>query len=777
SDIRDMFLFKEGQIARTDLLSEADKQLNEALAGRGFPRASVSVSMVATSMPYSKDLVIKVDEGQPLLIKRIRINGESEEEIRKVMRIIEGDVYDQRVVKKDLEKIRDYYKGLRYLNPAVSYRFENEALMLDVGKGKKLEINFQGNEVFSLRRLMKEMPFFDSGAVRDDLIEDAARKITSLYYAKGYASAQVAQVMSEEGDTVMLRFYVFEGEQITVSDIKLPGVTLNEKNLKDVLPMKEGENYNPDMLYQDIAVIREFYVALGYLAVDVETPSVNVDKDKAVITISVKEGPKTLISKLEITGAGAVPADEVLRVLRLKEGHPYNEVDIADGRSRVIDMYFEKGFIDIVINTKVDFAGENALVTYDIHEGEKTFFGKTIITGNTKTKARVISREFLHQESAPFSYSILSKERQKLYRLGLFTEIRMEALDPHDHKRDIKLEVEEGNAGSVEFGVGYSNYEKFTGFVDVGYKNLFGMNRQASLRVGYNSIEKLYSINYYDPWLLDMPLPFKGVVYRTERDEKNIDTKVVMYKYRKHGVSLGIEKPLTDELKGELYYDYVLSKTFEVQPDIILTDKDVGNLGISSVRPGIIYDTRDNPFQPRKGILAGLTVEVASSVLLSETNFVKAVFNGSAYQEISRPLVAAAAFRLGMARCWGGDSSILPLVERFFLGGRNTVRGYAHDTLGPKGINGNPTGGNAFFETNLELRAFLGKGIGVVTFLDSGNVWQRVGDIDWSLKHAVGMGLRYDTPVGPFRLDYGYKLKKEEGLSRGELIFSIGQAF
>jgi outer membrane protein insertion porin family len=131
---------------------------------------------------------------------------------------------------------------------------------------------------------------------------------------------------------------------------------------------------------------------------------------------------------------------------------------------------------------------------------------------------------------------------------------------------------------------------------------------------------------------------------------------------------------------------------------------------------------------------------------------------------------------LGVAHAWG-SSEILPLVERFFLGGRSTVRGYAQDTLGPRGGAGNPTGGNAFIETNLELRTSLGKGIGLVTFLDSGNVWQKAGDINWSLKHAVGLGLRYNTPVGPLRVDYGYKLKKEEGLSRGEIFFSIGQAF
>jgi outer membrane protein insertion porin family len=302
------------------------------------------------------------------------------------------------------------------------------------------------------------------------------------------------------------------------------------------------------------------------------------------------------------------------------------------------------------------------------------------------------------------------------------------------------------------------------------------MNRQASLRIGYNSLEKLYSLNYVDPWFLDRKLQLRGTLFHSDREEKNIDTKVILYRYRKNGLSLGIEKQYTSAIKGELYYEYVLSKTRDVQPDMILTDRDSGKVAVSSLRPGIAFDTRDNPFDPHHGVLAGLTLKVASSALASQVNFGKAIFNGSIYHEISKPFVLAVAVRYGVAQGWG-PTTILPLVERFFLGGRSTVRGYAQDTLGPRGIFGNPTGGNTFVETNLELRTSLGKGLGLVNFLDSGNVWQKVGDIDWSLKHAVGIGVRYNTPVGPLRVDYGYKLKKEEGLGRSEIFFSIGQAF
>jgi outer membrane protein insertion porin family len=778
--IRAMFPLKEGQLLRHDRLDNAVSQLREALIERGFPHARASVEISPASGMYTKDLTITLNEGPPLLIERIVIRGAPDEEIEEIRDLIpmkEGDIYDTSALPKAVERIRNHYKGLGYLNPTVSHLFADGTMDITVTLGRKLTVRFEGNTVFGSGRLAKEIPFSDAGEVRDDVIEDAARKITSLYYGKGYASCQVAPVISEApGNATEITFFIFEGERVTVGALMFPGMTLPEKNLKEVLPLKEGDDYNPNLVSSDADVVREFYVALGYLGVEVESPGVRIEQNKALITMSVKEGQKTVISEVEVTGYRSVAPEEILKAIGLKPGDAYNEVDMADARLRVIELCQDKGFLDVFVSPKVEIAEEKARITFEIQEGERTFFGKTIITGNTGTKREVIARELLHRESAPFNYGVIAKERQRLYKLGLFANVRVEPLDLYDHRRDIHIEVVEGDAGTVEFGVGYNNFDKFTGFVDIGYANLFGMNRQLSLRVGYNSLERLYAINYVDPWFLDQPLQLKGTVFLNERDEKNIDTKVVMYRYRKQGISLGVEKRYSSTTKGEIYYEYVFADTSDVQPDIVLTAKDVGSLGISSIRPGITYDTRDNPFDPRNGVLAGVTMKVASSAFLSETSFAKAVVNGSLYHEVARPFVLAVAFRFGIAHAWG-SSEILPLIERFFLGGRSTVRGYAQDTLGPRGSAGNPTGGNAFIETNLELRTSLGKGIGLVTFLDSGNVWQRIGDIDGSLKHAVGVGLRYNTPVGPVRVDYGYKLKKEEGLSRGELFFSIGQAF
>jgi outer membrane protein insertion porin family len=169
-------------------------------------------------------------------------------------------------------------------------------------------------------------------------------------------------------------------------------------------------------------------------------------------------------------------------------------------------------------------------------------------------------------------------------------------------------------------------------------------------------------------------------------------------------------------------------------------------------------------------------LKFASKAFFSETEFIKATFQSSWFFELKKGIVFAASFRGGVAHAFG-DTEELPLVERFFLGGRTTVRGYSHDTLGPKSAEGDPTGGNVFALINGEFRISLGRGFGLVTFVDGGNVWKVIDDVEPSLKYTVGAGLRYRTPVGPVRIDYGHKLERETGESAGEIHFSFGHAF
>ncbi len=232
------------------------------------------------------------------------------------------------------------------------------------------------------------------------------------------------------------------------------------------------------------------------------------------------------------------------------------------------------------------------------------------------------------------------------------------------------------------------------------------MNKQIFSRIELSSLEKRSYITYVDPWMWK-DLTFKSSLLFERSDIKNIDTKDIIYKLKRYSASAGFEKIFFESFKAEILYEATYSKTWDVMPEVVISDQDIGELFISGIKASLIYDSRDNPFDPTKGWLAGVTSKLSNEFLGSEINFMKSSFYVNKYTELTKGLVLATSLRGGWAWLYGKTEN-LPISERFFLGGRDTVRGYAQNTLGPK-QNNQPTGGNAFLMGNLEFRTYLGK--------------------------------------------------------------------
>jgi outer membrane protein insertion porin family len=775
--IEKLFLVKENAILRYDLKDYYAAEMKSALADRGFSKASVEIKTEQTQQDYKVNLFLIITEGEPDVIKSISINGPSDK-IKTLLKIAEGDIYDQSKVRKSIEKIKTYYKENNYLAAVVGpYSFDEGELIIDVDPGKKLNIIFEGNRSINSNDLLKETSIFEAGEFSEDIVDEAASRISALYHANGFPFVQIAPVITTSSDDINISFFIFEGEEISVNSIKFTGITIEEEKLSEIISLKKGSEYNPDSVDTDVKTIIELYNSLGYLNAKIEDVKIEIKQSAADISFLINEGSRTLIDEIEIKGARIIQPEEIRKSIELKVGDPYNEMDISNARFKIIDLYNSLGFSDTAVNVNQELTEKGMLLTFNINEMPLTFFGSTVITGNKATNYKVIKRELLYKEGSPFSRALVNKSRQKLYKLGLFTDVALEQIEKTDITKDIQVKVKEGNAGAVEFGVGYGDYERYRGSLGLSYRNLFGMNRQASFRTELSTLESRYVANYTEPWFLGYKIPFKVTFLHENRTEIVMETRETRYKLKKYSANMGVEKELNDYFKGELYYEYALVNTYDVKPGIILTKEDTGTLTISSIRPALVYDTRDNPFDPKKGILAGITLKTASGFLLSETDFVKTILSLSGYQQIFKNFVVAASFRSGFAEGFR-DTEELPLVERFFLGGRTTVRGYEQDTLGPKGFDGSPTGGNAFVLTNIEFRIGLSKSFGLVAFLDGGNVWRKTSDIKLAdMKYTSGLGLRYNTPVGPIRIDYGYKLQRDKGESSGELHFTIGHAF
>jgi outer membrane protein assembly factor BamA len=401
--IKNSFPLKEGHVMRYDMINDAIEKLRYEITRRGYPNSRINVKIERLKEPYRVNLYLQILIGEPARIKKIIIPGGTVE-IERMISLSEGDIYDQVKLGKDIEKIKTYYKKNGYVKAAVGpYTFVDGTLTLPFNPGKRLKISIEGNRAISTKTLSKEMPFFEAGDFNNSLVEEAVNKMLSLYRQKGYPFSQIAPVISSENDLESLTFFVFEGKKVEVRAIHFGGVSLPDKNLKEIMSLKEGGLYNPDLIDADRVRILEFYHALGYLTANIEEfqtippypPLLKGGKgglpEKMDIYIKVHEGTKTEIANVDIEYPHLISKDEVRAVIRIKPGDPYNKINILDTCDRIIQLYSSHGFIDVVVSVKRDFEGQKAYITFQILEGYMTNFGKTIVSGNSGARHKVIT--------------------------------------------------------------------------------------------------------------------------------------------------------------------------------------------------------------------------------------------------------------------------------------------------------------------------------------------------------------------------------------------------
>jgi outer membrane protein insertion porin family len=631
---------------------------------------------------------------------------------------------------------------------------------------------------------MKEVTYLENEEVSDELTEDIAGRIKDLYINEGYYYAQVAAGIETEDNLITAKFIIFEGDPVILRSVVLKGVSIKEEAVKEVLLLPENKPFNANRVKSSRDELIRFYQALGYLDVEVtEVKKIFSSDGKEVdIEFHVLEGPQIRIEELNIAGNKAIHINKIRRAIKMNKGDPYNRINVGDARYRVHSLYGDNGYMDASVQVDSIVKEDRVYVTFRVEEGEPSVVGKIIISGNNKTKTKIVKREITLEEGEYYDSNEVTKTKQNLYKLGLFNEVSVTMLQPVQTPdgrtvRDMLVSLKEGNAGSVEFSFGYADYEEFRGGFAVSYNNIGGYNRQAGFRTELSSVEKKYVLNFKEPWLFNKPdIPLKIFLIKEDTRAVDIDTREVFYKIEKLSFIAGVAKELMKGLKVGFNYEYSFTDTTDVQPGVILSKEDVGTLEIGSLSTSLFYDRRDNPFDPTTGSIHGITVKFASAVFLSQVDFVKGSFKSAWFFPVHKRIVFAFSVRGGMAYNFE-DGEELPLIERFFLGGRNSVRGYKHDFLGPKGVDDTPTGGNVFAAFNNEFRIDVGKGFGLVTFVDAGNVWLTIDTVSSELKYTTGLGLRYKTPVGPVRLDYGYKLDREEDESVGEVHFSFGHVF
>jgi outer membrane protein insertion porin family len=793
----------EGKELREEKLAGYRANILALYQSEGFHNAIVSVQIMPLKDPHHVALLIDIDrEGKPTIVEDVRFVGNTvfnEKDLLKIMKSKKGDrLRTDLLLDTDVEAIRQKYAEAGY--PAaksgpvnVSFRDGKAYITIQVSEGPKVTVKFTGNRKFSSSTLMDALLIWSEHDVSDAIIASSVDKIKSLYYDDGYANVRVDVKKTEAPGSLDLEFSIQEGLRKTVLRIDVRGNTyFPTKQIKGEMSLQESPGapmgwftsspYREDLLNRDVDYIHDRYVDAGFLAVSVKkTVTFVEDGRKAVVGIDIDEGPQTRAGTVTFEGNTAFTAADLLGIVNLKPGAPYNERLVDEDRYRILSAYSNRGYLYAKVDVEKKTADSTVDIKYKISEDHQVRIGRIILRGNENTKDSVIMRELLVKPGGPYDYGAILKSQQRIYRFGYFGLARFEPLHPEekDYVTDMLLTLEERPAGSVTFGVGYGDLDHFRSSVEVAYRNLWHSAHYAGIRLEESTILSRVILNYQQPWAFGYNLQGKFALVWSDQKNINADTREIYYETRRNSASYGVEKAL-DHVKASLTYQYERVDNYNVEPGAILSPDDVGYVRISSLSPSLVWDLRDDIFNPRTGAVYGVVVKDALKLLGSEADFTKVSVQSSWYFPAGANAVAALSARAGMA--WPHRDTIeVPIHERFYLGGSTTVRGYIQDAVGPKAVNPDgtvvPTGGDSMLLFNAEYRWNVTKGFGLALFMDAGNVWigQELHPDD--LRASYGAGIRYGTPIGPLRIDYGQKIHRLPGESPGELHFNIGNTF
>jgi outer membrane protein insertion porin family len=629
-----------------------------------------------------------------------------------------------------------------------------------------------------------------------------------------------------------------------VEEAEVTGNTsITSAELAPLMVTRAGQPFNDSTIGSDALRIQGFYRQRGFSAVKV-TSQVERREPKAGsefvrVRLVIAEGVRSVIDSVNFQGNTAIDADALRRAITTAPGQPYFEPQISSDADTIALLYLNRGYPEVTVEPapKAISDGSKVELGFAIHEGPQILIDHVLIVGNQRTSRDTIFREVQLKSGQPLSQEQEDETRRRITSLGLFRRVDISYLQlPGElNRRDVVITVEEAPVTTISYGGGLEGgrrlvrssetsdaVEEFQvaprGFFQVGRRNLFGKDRSLNLftRVsfrpkgvsasagadqapvvpdegGYGFNEYLTQLTYGERRILgtDADVTISGGVEQAVRSS---------FDFNRRGASATITRRFSRTLavSGRYSIDHTrllnIKSNFAAQPEI---DRLFPQVRLSSVAASLIRDTRNDSIEPNSGSLIGTDAELAARRIGSQVGFFKTFVQGFTYRRVPRSSSAVVVFgvRVGLATGFprtvtrDGETTIvedLPARERFFAGGDTTVRGFTLDRLGtPETIDrdGFPLGGNGLIVLNAEARIPLRGGLGAVGFIDGGNVWQTISEMDFAqMRGSVGFGLRYRSPVGPIRIDLGFKLDRRM-LPTGQrerpsaLHISLGQAF
>lgn len=840
SDLRRIIIERHGASPPASRIAQLVETLRSVFRDRGYPTAAITARLGPGPDGVESVLVFTIQAGGRARVRAIDVQGissGSDASILKSLDLRQGDEYDG--VELD-QRLADYASDLRaqgyYEARAVQLpRYADDGtvdIVLSIEQGPRVEILFEGDVIERADR-ERLVPIARERSVDEDLLEDAKFGIERHFRERGHCNPRADYRRTEAEGVLRVTFTVTHGPRCVVESAEITGnATLTSLELAPLVITKTGEVFSESTLSADALRLQGYYRQRGFSGVKVTT-QVERREPKAGsefvrVRLVIAEGVRSVLERVVFQGNAAIDADTLRQAPGFSSapGQPYFEPQIAADADSLALMYLNRGYPEVTVEPTPKAIGDGSTVelVFTIREGRQVLIDHVLIVGNERTTRETILREVQLKSGQPLSQEQENETRSRLTALGLFRRVDISYLQlPGEAThRDVVITVDEAPVTTIGYGGGLEGGKRLVrsseggeaveefqvaprGFFQVTRRNLFGKDR---------SINLITRVSFRPPTTDEGEYGFSDYLARVTYGERRIfgsDADVLIsggveqgvrssFDFNRRGASATLTRRVRQNMvvSGGYGLDHTrllnIKANFAAQPEI---DRLFPQVRLSSVSGSFIRDTRKDPIEPASGSLIGSDTELAARRLGSQVGFFKTFLQGFIYRPLpgagSTILVLGA--RTGLATGFprrvirdGVEIIVddIPASERFYAGGDTTVRGFALDRLGtPETIDQDdfPRGGHGVVILNAEVRVPVRGGLGAVAFIDGGNVFRTVDDIDLSeLRGAVGFGLRYRSPVGPIRVDLGIKLDRRV-LPSGErerptaLHISLGQAF
>src|SRR6266702_135046 len=738
---------------------------------------------------------------EPFTVRDIRVEG--------VQRTDAGTVFNYLPIKVgdrvDDEKASAAVKALYATGFFRDVRLEVEdgVLVVIVQERPTIsQIDIVGAKEFdkdTLRKALKDIGVAESRIFDRSALDRAEQEFKRQYINRGYYAMQVTTTVTpQERNRVAVNFTVEEGEVAKIANINIIGAQAFPESalIKEMQLSTPGwltwysknDQYSKQKLQADLETLRSYYTNRGYLEFLDESTQVSItpDKEQIYLTINITEGPKYTISDVRLAGELLLPEEELSRLILVHPGDVYSREKLTQSTKALSDRLGSDGYAFANVNAvpEIDREKRTAAFTFFVDPGRRVYIRKINISGNLKTRDEVIRRELRQLEGAWYDSTRIDRSKVRVTRLNYFDEINIEtpAVPGSPDQVDVDATVTEKPTGNLLAGVGYSSSDGLGLTGSVSQNNVLGTGNSLTASANTSKINRTIAVTYTEPyWTAD------GVSRTIEVYDRTVDSStlpIAQYSSTTQGAAVGFGIPVTETdavilgLRFEHTGLHLVASSPPIYRDFVSAFGSVTNSYILSA--GWARDTRDNILFPTRGLLQSALFELGTPI--GDLEYYKLNYVIQWFTPLPANLVLMLRGDVG----YGGGTrdKPLPFFKAYYGGGVGSVRGYETASLGPQDSQGNTIGGRRKIIGNTELFFPLpgakpgDQSVRLSVFADAGEIYDNGSQPAFeSFRYSAGVGLAWNSPVGPLKFSYGYPLNKKPGDRLQRFQFQVGTVF